>query len=323
MGTSAVNETPSVSVIICTVNRADLVGAAVGSVLELDHGSFEVLVIDQSKDDSTERALAPFRSDPRLNYHRVEKAGLSRAYNTGVSLARGSVLAFTDDDCTTPRDWLLKIEQVLERHPDVDLIYGQTLVAPELQSRNGVVPSVRYAEERKLGKGHGFKVGGMGANFAARAHLFERIGGFDEALGGGGPLRSSQDFDLLYRAYRAGVVTLMSPDVWVHHYGHRNETQWPATMRAYGIGDGAFYMKHIRCGDLVALRLLVGRMARLFVRELRNTIRRRGVHNGWLYVRSYFTGMRMSLGYGIDRRRRLYRLAEATAYSGVKEAGGL
>ena len=40
---------------------------------------------------------------------------------------------------------------------------------------------------------------GMGANFAARRGLMERVGGFDEILGGGGPLKSSQDFDLQYR----------------------------------------------------------------------------------------------------------------------------
>ena len=304
---------PRASVIICTVNRADLIPSAVRSLLKLDHDSFELLIIDQTKDDSTKHALDAFRADERLNYHRLDKTGLSHAYNAGVALARGSLIAFTDDDCTVPSDWLRNIEVTFERHPDIELLHGQALVPPELESSDGVIPTVRYEQERKLGKGYGFKVGGMGANFAARSTLFRRVGGFDEALGGGGPLRSSQDFDLLYRAYRSGAITLLSPDVWVHHYGHRNETQWPETMRAYGIGDGAFFMKHIRCGDLFALRLFITRIARLFLRETRNTITRRGVRNGWIYFRSYFTGIRMSLKFGIDRRRRLYRLTEASA----------
>ena len=36
---------------------------------------------------------------------------------------------------------------------------------------------------------------------------------FDEVLGGGGPLRSSQDYDLAYRAYQAGGVILLRPEV--------------------------------------------------------------------------------------------------------------
>jgi hypothetical protein len=97
----------------------------------------------------------------------------------------------------------------------------------------------------------------------------------------------------------------MTPAVWVHHYGLRDSQQWPETMRAYGIGDGAFYLKHIRCGDMTALRLLITRMARLILRETRNLVRGRGAR--WTYFRSYFTGMRMSMGYKIDREARLYR----------------
>jgi glycosyltransferase involved in cell wall biosynthesis len=301
---------PVFSVIICTVNRPDLIPAAVRSVLANDHPSFELIILDQSKDDSTERALAELIHDGRVRYHRLPRAGLSYAYNQGISLARGMLLAFTDDDCSAPPDWLRSIEQTFEKCPDVDLIYGQTLIAPELADAAGVVPTVRYTSERRLGRGHGFKVGGMGANFAMRSGLTDRVGGFDEALGGGGPLRSSQDFDFLYRVYRANAICLMTPAVWVYHYGLRNGEQWPDTMRAYGIGDGAFYFKHVRCRDMFALRLLVTRIGRLFLRESRSLLRKRRAH--WTYLRSYFTGIRMSMRYDIDKNSRVYRLDPET-----------
>jgi GT2 family glycosyltransferase len=146
----------------------------------------------------------------------------------------------------------------------------------------------------------------MGANFAARRRLFDRIGGFDEVMGGGGPLKSSQDFDFQYRAYVGGATVLLCPEVKVDHYGVRSGEQWPATLRAYGIGDGAFYFKHVRCGDLFALGLLVRRLGRLTARELlsRLGIRRRGSFA--IYLQSCFEGMRESLRYRVDRRRRLY-----------------
>ena len=301
---------PRLSVVICTVNRPDLIASAVRSVLDNDYPSFEVVVLDQSRDDATEKVLQPLLSDDRLRYKRLERVGLSYAYNQGIALARADLIAFTDDDCVAPRDWLESIEATLEHHPDVELLYGETLVAPELADVESVVPSVRYGKERKMGRGHGFEVGGMGANFAMRRSLVDRIGGFDEALGGGGPLRSSQDFDFLYRAYRQGAVCLMTPAVWVHHYGLRKDAQWLETLKAYGVGDGAFYMKHVRCRDFFALRLLATRIARLFLRELRKVGSRRGTE--WTYLASYFTGMRMSMRYGIDTDRRLYRLAGAT-----------
>jgi GT2 family glycosyltransferase len=216
-------------------------------------------------------------------------------------------MAFTDDDCIAPVDWLKSIEHRFEEHRDIDLLYGQTLAAPELSSTPGVLPSLLIASEEKLSRHHGFRVYGMGANFAMTRRLVERIGDFDEALGGGGPLRSSQDFDLQFRAYRAGAVCLLSPDVWVHHYGIRDAASWPATQMAYGVGDGAFYFKHVRCGDPLAMWLLGRRLLRLSLRQVVNPVRRRP--SEWPYLRSYFTGIARSLRYPVNRKTRLFEIA--------------
>jgi GT2 family glycosyltransferase len=146
----------------------------------------------------------------------------------------------------------------------------------------------------------------MGANFALRRELLARIGGFDEILGGGGPLRSSQDFDLQYRAYLAGAVVLLRPEVSVDHYGLRTAAEWPATLRAYGIGDAAFYLKHVRCGDPLATGLLARRIARIGARQLRHLVDRRRPSQA-AYLRAYLEGARASLRYAIDRKTRLYR----------------
>ncbi len=276
------------------------------SVLANDHADFELVVVDQSSDAATKEALRDFEPDGRFRYVHLDRVGLSHAYNFGIALTAAPLLAFTDDDCVAPPDWLRRVEEAFERHPDVEMLYGQTLAAPALQEAAGVLPALPFKRERRLSKTDGFEVFGMGANFALRRPLIERVGGFDEALGGGGPLRSSQDFDQLYRAYKAGAVCLLAPSVWVHHFGIREGQAWTDTMRAYGIGDGAFYLKHIRCGDFEAARMLVARVARLFVREIRKGLARKPME--WIYLRSYLTGMRLSLRFQIDRRKRLYKL---------------
>jgi glycosyltransferase involved in cell wall biosynthesis len=296
-----------ISAIICTRNRPDPIGDAVGSVLANDHESFELLVIDQSDNDSTARALASYMSDARLHYVHLDRAGLSLAYNHGISLAKAPLVAFTDDDCIAPPDWLSCVAQEFAAHPDIDMLYGQTLAAPALEDMPGVLPSLAIDAEERLGIGYGFRIYGMGADFAIRKRLVARIGGFDEALGGGGPLRSSQDFDFQFRVYRSGAICLLSPRVWVHHYGIRDAQSWPSTQVAYGVGDGAFYFKHVRCGDRLALWLLSKRLARLTLHQLLNPIRRRP--SEWPYLRSYFTGIARSLRFHIDRKTRLYQEA--------------
>lgn len=306
---------PRISAVICTRNRPDLIGSAVASVLANTYEDFELLVVDQSDDgrtrDEVERLMA---SHPNLRYLHTSTPGLSRAYNIGVRETSGEIIAFTDDDCVAPPDWIEQIANAFASEPEAELLYGQVLLPPALMGATargeGTVPTLPIERRRRLSHQDGFMIYGMGANFAARRRLFERIGGFDEVMGGGGPLRSSQDFDFQYRAYVAGAVVLLYPEVRVDHYGFRSSDQWPATLRAYGIGDGAFYWKHVRCGDLFALGLLLRRVGRLALREAMNGIRRKP--SMALYLWSVFDGIRQSLQFPVDRRRRLY-LAGAPA----------
>lgn len=293
-----------VSVVICTRNRPDTIEQAVASVLANEYPAFDVTVIDQSTTTATANVLRPrVETDPRLQYRHVKDPGLSRAYNTGIACTRGQVLAFTDDDCVVPRAWLSAIVRAFSEEQDADLLYGQVL--PPSDARGGATPILYLLDPERLSKREGFRIIGMGANFAARRRLFAAIGGFDEVLGGGGPLCSSQDYDLAYRTYLAGRVILLRPEVQVVHYGMRSFQDWPTTLRAYGIGDGAFYGKHVRCRDLYALRLLAQQLIVTSVRELVHRVRG---HNRaeMTYQRSVLIGIRKSLRFNIDRPSRLY-----------------
>src|SRR5262249_43816484 len=140
----------------------------------------------------------------------------------------------------------------------------------------------------------GFQVFGMGANFAARRSAFSKVGGFDEILGGGAPLQSSQDFDLAYRCYRHGLTILLNPDVIVYHYGFRTSQDWPATVRSYGMGVGGFYFKHVRLGDAHAARLLSGVLLFETMRMMKCLALMKPARTRWIFLRGMVAGMRAS-----------------------------
>src|SRR5690349_769068 len=268
---------PHVSAIICTRNRGDQIGQAVSSVLANDYANFELTVIDQSTSDATARVLEPLAAtEPRLRYHHVDETGLSRAYNRAIRETSGEIMAFTDDDCIVPSDWISGIVRAFQSDPEGDLLYGRVVAASSHNGDANLTPSLDIEAPGRLSRTDGFRVFGMGANFDARRRLFDDIGGFDEILGGGGPLKSSQDFDLAYRAYRAGSVILLRPEVALAHDGKREDEDWPALLRAYGIGDGAFYSKHVRCGDPYALWLLMQRISQ----QVGRTVKKRALRKG-------------------------------------------
>lgn len=298
-----------ISAVICTRNRPDLIGSAVKSVLSNTYSDFDLLVVDQSDDERTGATVRELmQTHSNLRYLHTNRAGLSRAYNIGIRETTGDVLAFTDDDCIAPPNWLDTVAREFQADDRVDMLYGQVLLPAALAGHSGEVPTLLIARAEHLNRQNGFRICGMGANYAVRRSLFARIGNFDEALGGGGPLKSSQDFDFQYRAYLAGATVALCPEVKVDHYGLRTREQWPATQRAYGFGDGAFYFKHVRCGDLFALGLLVKRLSRMAVREALIAVGIRRRPSQALYLRYCLVGIGQSLRYPVDRSRRVYLL---------------
>jgi glycosyltransferase involved in cell wall biosynthesis len=321
----------NLSVIICTRNRPDTVGQALESVAECDYPRYDVHVMDQSTDTLTRDIVLDlakrFEHKVKINYHHLDKAGLSRAYNAGVRASAGEIVACTDDDVVVPTDWLAQIARAFANDPGAGLLYGQVLVPESLKDVGDdiVVPSLLIERHQRLAKGEGFKVFGMGANYAFRRSLHDKIGGFDEALGGGGPLRSSQDFDFAYRTYLSGSAVILVPEVKVDHYGTRTTEQWPATLKAYGIGDGAFYSKHIRCGDPYALWLFGKQVARAGARQLKSLVLKRSILQDD-YAFNLVNGIRDAAKFDIDRKFRIYResakakmtVTESNAVTGVQ-----
>lgn len=295
-----------VSAVMCTRNRAHSIAQAVSSVMSNDYPNFALTIIDQSTTNDTELALAPIAAaDPRVRYVHTNLAGLSRAYNSGIRATDGEILVFTDDDCIVATDWISSIVAAFESEPEGELLYGQVIAASNEGDDARLTPTLTIDKPERLAKGEGFRVFGMGANFAARRRLFDRIGFFDEVLGGGGKLRSSQDFDLEYRAYKGGSVILLRPEVTLRHDGKRDAEDWPTLLFNYGAGDGAFYFKHVRCRDLYATGMLLRSLLTPLAKgSVKKVLRREGLELA--YVKGFVRGMRDSLKFKVDRANRLY-----------------
>jgi glycosyltransferase involved in cell wall biosynthesis len=297
---------PFVSAIICTRNRPDKIGQAVVSVLANTFPNFDLTVIDQSTSDETERVVRSIgERDARVRYHRMSKFGLSRARNLAIASSTGTIIASTDDDCLVPSDWIEKIVRAFEEQRDGELMYGQVLPAYPENGGDALTPSLRINKPERLDRANGFRVFGMGANFAARRSLFERAGMFDEALGAGGRLKAAEDFDLAYRAYRRNAVILLRPEVTVRHDGRREREEWPALLRSYGFGDGAFYLKHVRCRDPYFAWLAAKTFTYLSAKFIaKSALGRRPaeIH----YLSGFVQGVRGGLKFGVDRTTLLY-----------------
>jgi O-antigen biosynthesis protein len=252
------------SVIIPTRGRAELLVESVESIIAGDALPIEIVIVDQSPAPNGE--LAAVSSDPDSvvrYYHRPWIPGTSAARNEAVALARGPVLAFTDDDVIVEADWLRTIVAAISEDPTV-LITGRVLPV-ESETGNGFAPSCIEVEEPRIYKGRIWDDALYSNNMGFMRDVFEALGPFDERLGVGAPYPNASDNDYCLRALEAGYRISYRPDVVVHHRAWRPMSVYPKLMWKYGFGQGAFLMKHARLSDrytLIRLRESVRQHAR-------------------------------------------------------------
>ena len=108
-----------ISVVICTYNRAHLLPTVLQTVCEqaLDCAEYEVLVVDNNSTDESRLVTESFMQRyENLRYCFEPQQGLSYARNRGWQEARGKYVAYTDDECKVPPQWLTVAKEVIVKH---------------------------------------------------------------------------------------------------------------------------------------------------------------------------------------------------------------
>ena len=115
---------PTVSVIIPTFNRADLVLKAIQSVLAQDYVDYEIIVVDDGSIDDTGSVLQSLVEQGVIRYIYQQNRGESAARNRGIVEANGRYIAFLDSDDLFDPDKLEIQVKYLQDYPEVGLVHS-------------------------------------------------------------------------------------------------------------------------------------------------------------------------------------------------------
>lgn len=254
------------SIVICTRNRAEDLAHTLRSLTRLhipDRIEGEVVVVDNGSTDRTPEVIAEarrFLPFPLVSAVERER-GTGAGRNRGLRLARGEIIAWTDDDCRPARSWLQEILAAFEADKDLDLLGGRI----ELYDRRHLPLTIKTSRRVEVMDDATYPGAIlMNCNMAQRRRLIERIGGFDTRFGAGSAMRAGEDADYVLRAHRAGCRVVYLPQIVVFH-DHKRVTpaQGDAVVRNYHFSDGALLLKSTFGGDRLAARWYYWRLSRL------------------------------------------------------------
>lgn len=205
---------PFVSVVIPVFNDSERLGMCLQALENQSYprDRYEVIVVDNGSDEDVKSIVGMFGGF-QVRMIREDRAGSYAARNTGLSAAKGEVIAFTDSDCIPALDWIEKGVKHLLRTPNSGLVAGGI----RLFFRNPEKPTAAELYDNLFGLGksgrqlvdtHKY---GLTANLFIHRSVLERVGSFDDKLKSGG------DVEWGHRVHSFGYNLLYADSVLVAH----------------------------------------------------------------------------------------------------------
>jgi glucosyl-dolichyl phosphate glucuronosyltransferase len=234
---TASGATQTVSILICTYSRAELLRKTLLSLAEVNEiEQAEVIVVDNNSKDHTKQVVADcieqLRHKVKIVYIFEEKQGLSVARNTGMDHARAPIVAFLDDDAVPVREWLQVMRQAFQEHPEAGAVGG--IIHPDFEGPrpDWLIQGLEFPYAIvNLGENvHDYprKQYPFGANMAVRRGAIGSLQ-FPENLGRkGNSLLSGEETYFFARLRKQGWTLLYYPAMAVAHHiaSERLNKEW-------------------------------------------------------------------------------------------------
>lgn len=214
------------SIIIPTYNGVERISAVLNVLINqkgLLGRYYEIIVIDDGSQKKSKIIVEDFirkRPDIKITYIWYEKnRGPAFAKNIGIKISRGKFICFTDDDCIVSYDWLKKIKESFEKHPEIAGVggwykpIGTILCQPSVYDRFIYwyhIPEI--LREHKSVTFTGNKVGNTG-NVCYRKSALLAIGGFNHYF----RYPSLEDWELKMRMHKSRFSLLFLPSLEALH----------------------------------------------------------------------------------------------------------
>ena len=134
---------PTISVIVPTYNRANMLSGCIDAILNQTMDDFEIVVVDDGSTDETKKIIKRYK-DPRVVYFEKKNGGQASARNLGIKKSRGKYISLCDDDDRFYPDHLMTLSQFLDSHNDIGLVYSDAVWIYKDGSRK---PKVKFSQD--------------------------------------------------------------------------------------------------------------------------------------------------------------------------------
>ena len=205
--------TSSVSVLICTYNRHQLLQQALQALLDETTEKPDEVVVVNGGDEQADAVVQQFigKNEVELKLIKTVNVNLATSRNIGLEHCTGDLVALTDDDAEVFPDWITRVKSIHAQHPEAGVIGGAVIGADshhDLLSRLSDLVTFPQPDKPAYVR----TVPGVNATYKREA--LDKVGQQDVTLARG------EDVDFNWRIKQLGYEVLFHPDMRVLHH-HR------------------------------------------------------------------------------------------------------
>jgi glycosyltransferase involved in cell wall biosynthesis len=191
-------QNPKISIIITAYNIERFIRASILSALnQTCVGSYEIIVIDDGSTDETGQILDSMaRGSDKMRIIHQKNHGHANAVNRALKESKGKFIVHLDGDDLLANNALQACVNVLERHPEIGLVYTDNV---EISEKNKFIlkrKKIPYNPDELMHRHyiHHLRV--------FRKEVYEKVGGFNPKFKHAAcydwTLRVSEHFNMLY-----------------------------------------------------------------------------------------------------------------------------
>ncbi len=210
----------TVTVVICTLNRAEILTQTLEDLWQLPTQPDEVLVVDQTDELPTAMRAYYDRHRDRLLVIRMDTKGLGQARNRAIKEATGDIILFIDDDVRLQADLVAEHRKHFD-DPTVGAVVGRVDDAtgdpPSCGGRVNWYGRVRV--DRDVSRVHPVE-SLSGGNMSIRLDVARSLGGFWELRENLVQLR--EETDMALRIQRDGYQVICEPAASLLHLAYKS-----------------------------------------------------------------------------------------------------
>ena len=225
---AGVEQCDLVSVVLPVFNQANMIAAAIDSVLAQTYSPLELIVVDDGSSDDLHATLRRYLTDARVRVVTQTNQGLPKALSTGFEFATGEFFTWTSADNVMHPQQLTRLVAFLRDQPTVSMVYadyelidetGEALVGGEFRIMDRTdkhnLSVVRV--NRSTHDLNRYEDNFIGACFLYRGQIGRLLGDYNPELG-------LEDYDYWMRINRLFAVEHLGSDEVLYRYRVHNNT---------------------------------------------------------------------------------------------------